>query len=162
MLPKKTRCLRLMMCRFRHAALALLARATWREKTEYPAHQAWADECEQLLTCLEAEGVLDQFLPRLSNNEWEGALAEARRLSTSSATAWIFTDWQPRAKPQSQAISRFSGTTQEKICVEVKGPGWESELSKETQGEAPASAQSARINAEARAVDPYERVEYTK
>jgi hypothetical protein len=60
---------------------ALLARATWKDKTEYPAHQCWADELEQLLSFLEAEGVLDHFMPRLTNNEWEGALAEANDVS---------------------------------------------------------------------------------
>jgi len=138
---------------------ALLARATWRDKTEYPAHQAWADECEQLLTFLEAECVLDQFLPRLSNNEWEGALAEARTAFYFKRNGFKITDWQPRAKPEIPGDLEIQWHATEKIFVEVKGPGWESELSKE-EFKAKRQHQPKYVNAEARAIDPYQRVEY--
>ncbi|HEY7291517.1 MAG TPA: hypothetical protein VH583_16890 [Vicinamibacterales bacterium] len=138
---------------------ALVARATWRERTEYPAHQCWADELEQLLCFLEAEGVLDQFMPRLSNNEWEGALAEVRTAFYFKRNGFKITDWQPRAKPEIPGDLEIQWRDTERIFVEVKGPGWESELSKE-EFKAKRQFQPKYINAEARAIDAYRGVEY--
>ena len=57
---------------------AILARSSWTESSEFPAHQSWADEVERVFSFLSAEGVLNRFLPRLTTREWEGALAESR------------------------------------------------------------------------------------
>ena len=76
----------------------ILARSTWSHANPYPAHQSLADECEELLAFLDSEGVFNQFLPRLSANEWEGAFAEARSAFYLKGRGFKITDWQPRAR----------------------------------------------------------------
>jgi hypothetical protein len=138
---------------------ALLACSTWTQTNSYPAHQAWADELEQLLSLLQVEGVLGRFLPRLSSREWEGALAEARAAFYFKRNGFRITNWQPRANPTIPGDLEIQWSDTEKIFVEVKGPGWESELSQE-EIEAKRQQQPKYINAEARFVDPYERLRY--
>jgi hypothetical protein len=138
---------------------ALLAQSTWTERHPYPAHQAWADECEQLLAFLEAEGAFDQLLPRLSTGEWEGALAEVRTAFFFKRHGFKITDWQPRAKPEIPGDLEVQWQDTERIFIEVKGPGWEGELSKD-EFKAKRQHQPKYVNAEARAIDPYERVQY--
>ena len=54
--------------------------AVWRDESEFPASQDWADEVERVLSFLESEGKFGTFLPRLQTRETQrdGALAEAR------------------------------------------------------------------------------------
>lgn len=137
----------------------LLARSTWSQANPYPAHQSWADECEQLLAFLDGEGVFNQFLPRISANEWEGALAEARSAFYLKTKGFQITDWQPRAKPEIPGDLEIQWHDTERIFVEVKGPGWESELTQE-ELRAKRQRQPKYINAEARVVDPYESIAY--
>lgn len=138
---------------------ALLNRSTWSERSEYPAHQAWADECEQILSFLEVEDVFEQFLPRLSTGEWEGALAEARAAFFFKRNGFKITSWQPRAKPQIPGDLEIQWMDTEAIFVEVKGPGWEGELTPDEIA-AQRQHQPKYIQAEARPIDAFERVSY--
>jgi hypothetical protein len=67
----------------------VLDKAEWRASSQSPAFQVWADEAEQIFAFLEAQGVVDRFLPRLCARAREktAAMAEARagfKLPTAS------------------------------------------------------------------------------
>jgi hypothetical protein len=133
--------------------------AAWREASAFPAFQDWADEVERVLAFLEARGVFGDYLPRLRAREREGALAEARTAFFFHRNGFQITAWEPEAvsgRPGDLEV-RWQGC--EPIFVEVKGPGWESELTFE---EIRAGRQHGPkyINAEARAVGPVSRVLY--
>jgi hypothetical protein len=139
----------------------MLDRSTWRTESVFPASQNWADEVERVLCFLDAQGVLDKFLPRLCARETErdGALAEARAAFFFSRNGFKILQWEPEEIPNRPGDLEIQWCETEPIFVEVKGPGWEGELSDE---ERHADRQHAPkyIHAEARSIDPAERVEY--
>ena len=138
---------------------SVLNRSCWSANSVFPATQDWADEVERVLSFLEAQTVLDDFLPRLAAREWEGALAEARAGFFFHRNGFRILRWEPEAvqgRPGDLEI-RWRDTLP--IFVELKGSGWEGEL---TPNEIAAGRQHSDkcINAEARAVGPIGRVVY--
>src|SRR5438034_6559839 len=134
---------------------AVLARACWSESSEFPAHQSWADEVERVLSFLDAHDVFDRFLPRLTAIEWQGALEEARTAFFFFRNGFRITAWEPRAVPTRPGDLEIQWQDTESIFVEVKGPGWEGELTPE-QIRAGRARKPKYIQAEARAVGPVE------
>ena len=137
----------------------VLTRASWREETEFPAHQSWADESERVLSFLEAAGVLGRFLPRLCAREWEGAFAEARAAFFFKRNGFRILAWEPEAVPGRPGDLELQWRDTEPIFVEVKKPGWEGELTRE-QLQAGRTRLPKYMNNDARAVDPIERVTF--
>jgi hypothetical protein len=104
--------------------------AAWRGTSVYPASQPWADELERLLAFLAAQGQFERFLSRLRGKEsqLEGALAEIRLAYFLHRNGFAILEWEPVAvegRPGDLSVSWQRGAP---IFVEVKGPGWESEL----------------------------------
>lgn len=138
---------------------SVLDGAVWRNESVFPAFQAWADEVECVLSFLAAQGIFDRFLKRLRAREYEGALAEARAGFFFHRNGFRILRWEPEAiagRPGDLEIQWRDGVP---VFVEVKGPGWEGELSPD---EIRVGRQHLEkyINAEARAVGPVERVLY--
>lgn len=133
----------------------------WGDVSEFPAFQAWADEVEKVLSFLVAHGMFERFLPRLRARESErdAALAEARAAFFFARNGFRILAWEPEAVAGRPGDLEIQWTNTEPIFVEVKGPGWEGELSKE---EIAAGRQHGLkyINAEGRAVGPIGRVVY--
>jgi hypothetical protein len=107
--------------------------AAW--KDVYPAWQVYADECEQLLQFLEQSGQLERFWARLAakKQQRDEALNEIRVAFLLHQMGYPITSWEPTDSPPNTvefAVCLTSGTT---VYVEVKSPGWESELTSEEQ-----------------------------
>lgn len=135
--------------------------AVWREESKYPAFQVWADEAERLFAFLEAQGVFQQFLPRLRAREREktAALAEARAGFFLHRNGFRILCWEPEVVPHHPGDLDVQWQESEPIFVEVKGPDWEGELTEEER-RAGRKDLPKYINAEGRAVVPQERVLY--
>lgn len=140
---------------------SMLEGATWQQSSEFPAHQNWADDIERVLCFLVAQGVFERFLPRLRARETErdGALAEARTGFFFHRNGFRILQWEPEAVAGRPGDLDIQWRDTEPFFVEVKGPGWEGELTRDEIAEGRTTAPKY-INAEARAIDPTERVVY--
>ena len=132
----------------------LIERSVWSANSEFPAHQPWADDAERILAFLQAEGVLDDFLPRLLVREWEGAFAEARVGYFLKCNGFTILRFEPREVKDRPGDIDIQWKDTEPIFVEVKGPGWEGELSDEERRGVRRN-QPKYINAEARFLDTF-------
>jgi hypothetical protein len=140
---------------------SILDGAPWRDVSVFPASQHWADEVERVLSFLTTQGVFARFLPRLRARETErdGALAEARTGYYFHRNGFQVLKWEPEEVAGRPGDLDIRWSDSEAIFVEVKGPGWEGELTPEEIA-AGRQHQPKYINAEARAMDPVERVIY--
>lgn len=135
--------------------------AAWRNKDDFPASQAWADEVEEVLTHLKVHGQFDRFLPRLraSITERDEALAEGRVSFFLSNLGFAITAWEPIVVPNIPGEYEIQLTGSQAIFVEVKSPGWEGELTEEEKRGA-RKFNPKYINAEFRSYNAEERVLY--
>ena len=77
----------------------LIDRSAWSASSVFPSGQEWADDTERILGFLEAQGVLETFLPRLLAREWEGAFAEARVGYFFKRNGFKVLNWEPMKVP---------------------------------------------------------------
>ena len=126
--------------------------AVWRRESQFPASQKWADETERVLAFLESHGVFGTFLPRLRSRERGGAFAEARVAYFFHCNGFRILAWEPEDVSRHPGDLEIQWPDTEPIFVEVKGPGWEDELSPEER-EAGRKAAGKHVDMEARAVD---------
>ena len=140
---------------------AVLDGAVWRDASAFPAFQSWADEVERVLCFLEVQQMFKRFLPRLRARESErdGALAEARTGFFFNRNGFRIMDWAPEAVKDRPGDMEIQWRDTEPVFVEVKGPGWEGELSPE-EIRAGRRFLPKYINAEGRAVGSASRVIY--
>jgi hypothetical protein len=133
---------------------SVLDGANWRDVSKYPAWQEWADELERLLAFLVSHDQFERFLPRLRGKEsqLEGALAEIRFAYFLHCNRFRITAWEPEAvagRPGDLEVVWQSSTP---IFIEVKGPGWEGELSDEERV-ADRKKMGKNVDLEVRSVD---------
>lgn len=103
--------------------------------------------------------MFERFLPRLRARESErdGALAEARTGFFFQRNGFRIVAWAPEAVLDRPGDMEVQWQDTEPVFVEVKGPGWEGELSAE-EIRAGRRFLPKYINAEGRAVGPVARV----
>lgn len=97
----------------------------------YPAWQPWADEAEALLRFLFEEHQLHRFWPRLcaKKQQRDEALNEIRVARFLTARGYPISDWaEPQDAPGTNVEYAISLGDSARAFVEVKSPGWESEL----------------------------------
>lgn len=133
--------------------------AVWREQSQYPATQVWADEAERLFSFLVTQGVFERFLPRFRAREREknGALAEVRTGFFFHRNWFRILQWEPEAIRGRPGDLEIQWRDSEPIFVEVKGPGWESELTEDERRRG-RKGLPKYINGEGRAIAPQEHV----
>ncbi|HUU40358.1 MAG TPA: hypothetical protein VMW42_05415 [Desulfatiglandales bacterium] len=141
-------------------AQSILSHAVWSEKSFFPAYQSLADEFEEILAFLEAQGQFERFYSRLCARERDGALAEARAGYYFHLNGFKILKWEPEAVPRVPGDIEIAWRNTEAIFLEVKNPGWEGELSEEEINTGRNKLPKNIINAEARSFDPVERVLY--
>lgn len=103
----------------------------------YPSYQALADELEKALAFINAEKQFTRFLPRLRQpaNQRDEALSEVFvAYYLISYKEFRIVSWEPQGAPSKKGGStagEYEISLQQgpPIFVEVKSPGWESELS---------------------------------
>jgi hypothetical protein len=104
--------------------------ASWND--EYPAWQDFADECETLLEFLRVRGALDRYWPRLRarRQQRDEAINEMRVAHYLESAGYPVSDWsEPQDAPGYNVEFAISLSDARSAVVEVKSPGWESELS---------------------------------
>src|SRR5262245_59335252 len=132
----------------------VLDRARWRGQDEFPSSQEWADEVERIFSFADARGQFTRpYLSRLiaSTSQRDSALEELRVAFFFERNSFRITEWGPRGGRGEFMVSGPSAIRE--IFVEVKSPGWESELTRQ-ELDAGRKALPKYINGEARWFDP--------
>ena len=127
----------------------------------FPSNQTWADEVERVLSFLQVQGQFERYLPMLRGTltQRDGAFAEARVAFFFHRNGFSIVSWEPRGLSNKLGEFEIQWPDTQPIFVEVKCPRWEGELN-DAEKKGPRRQQPRYINAEARWVDPVERVIY--
>lgn len=144
-----------------HMTQIVLDGAVWQQASEYPASQVWADEAERLFAFLETQQMFHRFLPRLRAREREmtSALAEARAGFFFHRNGFRILRWEPEEVCGHPGDLDIQWGETDPIFVEVKGPGWEGELT-EAERKARRKELPKYIDAESRLIAPLNPVFY--
>jgi hypothetical protein len=132
-------------------------------KDAYPAWPGYAEECECLLRFLDAHAQLDRFWPRLSGTrpaQRDEALNEIRTAYLLDRLGYPIVAWEPIDAPPRNVEFAAAIGGERKAMVEVKSPGWESELSMEER-KLGRAIQEKYIGIEGRAAAPIEIIRRT-
>lgn len=121
----------------------------------YPAWQGWANECERLLAFADSHGQLQRFWPRLTarKQQRDEAMSEIRVAHFLDGAGYPILGWEVTDVAPFNVefeIGLGAGSTG---FVEVKSPGWESELG-EAERKAGRTKQDKYIDIEALAANP--------
>jgi hypothetical protein len=138
---------------------AMLVRdAGWKGKDAYPAWQEYADELEVLLGFLRRQGQLERFWPRLRSprpHERDEALQEIRVAYHLSERGFPICDWEPLGAGEHKGEFNIRARESSLVFVEVKAPGWESELSDAQRAAGRQKEEKYRRGIEGGAVGPW-------
>ncbi|MGB8801409.1 MAG: hypothetical protein WCC97_12030 [Candidatus Acidiferrales bacterium] len=116
--------------RFGTLTSTLLFPLPW--KDDYPSCQEWADELECLLTFADSQGQRTAFLPRIKTNranQRDEALNELRVAMPLQSNGFPIVAWSPAGLGAMVGEYLVRAPEPVNVFVEVKSPGWESELS---------------------------------
>jgi hypothetical protein len=140
---------------------AICKDASWEGEDAFPSNQIWADEVERVLSFLQVQGQFERYLPMLRGTltQRDGALAEARVAFFFHRNGFSILSWEPKGLSNKLGEFEIQWPDTQPIFVEVKGPRWEGELN-DAERKGPRRKKPRYINAEARWVDPVERVIY--
>ncbi len=149
-----------------HVHLGPLLKATvegarWQAQDSFPAYQGTADATEHVLSFACAQGQWDRYLPRLCGyaNERESVLGEIWTAQLLSLRGASIVAWEPERVPGLPGDLEVEWPGTPLVFVETKRPQWKGELS-------PVEVRGHRgklpkyLQAEARSLDPTERVLY--
>jgi hypothetical protein len=133
----------------------VIDRAGWAGKDGFPAWQFFADEIERVLSFAAARGMFEMYLPELTGrtpSQRDSALAELRVAYFLDRNGFTISEWRPvgLAPKEGEFLARCPSGAE--VFVEVKSPGWESELTQE-QRLSGRLAEPKYINGEARYAD---------
>lgn len=126
---------------------------TWGDS--YPAWPWYADECERLLSFIDARRQLERFWPRLCSRpqQRDEALNEIRVAHFLDRCGYPVIGWEVTDAPPYNVEFEVSLGHGPNALVEVKSPGWEAELSEQELKEGRAK-QEKYVGIEGRFSDP--------
>src|SRR5258708_24471072 len=112
-------------------ARRLVSPARWTD--EYPSCSTFAKELDALLLFADEQDRLRQFVPRLEarNTQRDEALSELRVAYWLHHNSLPILQWEPPGLNRKVGEYLIGTPDGHKVFVEVKSPGWESELSDE-------------------------------
>lgn len=121
----------------------------------YPAWQGYANECERLLAFADSQGQLQRFWPRLTakRQQRDEALNEIRVASFLCGLGHPILGWEVTDAPPYNVEFEIGLDVGSTALVEVKSPGWESEL-EYAERKSGRAKQEKYMDVEARAADP--------
>jgi DNA-directed RNA polymerase subunit RPC12/RpoP len=107
--------------------------AVWSGQDEFPSSQLWADEVERVLAFTVAQGQFPRYLGALRGrkNQFESALLELRVAFFLHRNSFKIVGWEPVGNGGNKGEYLVQGPSGTATFVEVKSPGWESELFEE-------------------------------
>ncbi len=96
----------------------------------YPAWQMFADELESLLVFANEAGVLQMYRKELRGraNQRDSAIEELRVAKLLSDQGFAVVQWRPVGLAPKEGEFLVRGPDAAEVFVEVKSPGWESEI----------------------------------
>jgi len=138
---------------------AMCDSASWKGQDDFPSSQLWADEAEKVLSFLQVHGQFQRYLPVLKGKitQRDGALAEARVAFFFHRNGFSILSWEPKGASNRFGEFEIQWKNTRPIFVEVKGPRWEGEL-EDNEKFGPRRSQPRYLNAEARCVNPVEKL----
>lgn len=131
--------------------------ARWVGQDEFPSCEEWASEHEQRLQFIQTAGVWDDYYPRLQDraSQRDAAFAEiAAAYFLHYKRGLQILDWHPLGANGKEGDLLVGLQPTGKMFVEVKGPGWESEVIEAQGRHSPRLHQSKYIGEEGRWSDP--------
>jgi hypothetical protein len=128
--------------------------SSWLGADEFPSSQSWADELERVLAFAHSRGGFERCLGDLrgSASQRDSALAELRVAFFLDRNGFRLVDWKPRGAGVKEGECSVACPSGHDIFVEVKSPGWESEL-QQAERLSGRTRLPKYINAEARFID---------
>jgi hypothetical protein len=110
--------------------------AVWRNDPAeewFPSRQSIADELEKYFAFAVAQNQFDRFLRRLRarRSERDAAISELAVAFMFERDGFRVLEWEPVGAGSTTGEYRIAAGEGQSIFVEVKGPGWEGELSPE-------------------------------
>lgn len=109
----------------------MLAGALWYGLDRFPAWQVWADDVEQVLAFLQAEGRIAAFLDVIQKAQTprhrNAFLAEAQGPFQLARNGFRIVQWEPPGEGTTKGDVLVSLPGSPLIFVEVKQPGWQGE-----------------------------------
>jgi hypothetical protein len=141
--------------------LSVLNGARWKGQDQYPAFQVYADECEALLEFAKAQEQFERYFADLtaSRRQRDAALGELRVAYHLEQNGFEIVQWKPVGLAPKEGEFLIRGPAGVETFVEVKGPGWQSELSDE-EIKAGRTKQPKNLHLEARAIAPWQAIQF--
>jgi len=105
----------------------------WEGKSAFPSSQIWADEVEKVLNFAVCYDQFESYLGLLAGtaSQRDSALAELRVAFYFRRNGFKIAAWRPIGEGGREGEFSLRGPSNTDVFTEVKGPGWEFELSKE-------------------------------
>lgn len=113
--------------------LTVLERSRWQGTDAFPSSQLFADEVERVLNFALANDEFGKYLGLLAGtaSQRDAALAELRVAFYFHRNGLQISGWRPVGANNREGEYLLRGPSGVDVFAEVKGPGWESELSDE-------------------------------
>jgi len=110
--------------------IAMMERARWQGTSAFPSSQLFADEIEKILNFAYWNGQFEHYLGHLSgtSSQRDSALAELRVAFFLCRNGFRISTWRPTGEGAREGEYSVRGPSAIDIFIEVKSPGWESEL----------------------------------
>lgn len=139
--------------------MTMMERSRWQGKDAFPSSQLFADEVEKVLNFALSNGQFGPYLGLLAGtaSQRDAALAELRVAFFFRRNGFRISGWRPVGANNRDGEYLLRGPAGVDVFTEVKGPGWESELSKEEINRG-RQRQKKHLYCEPRATQPYRAI----
>lgn len=127
-----------------------------------PSCQQWADEFERVFSYSDYRGQFANYFNRLTSksySQFDSSLAELRVAYHLDRTGFPIVTWEPIPKSGNAGEFIVACPSGENVFVEVKSPGWESELESHELKAGRATQEKYRDN-EGRWVAPHAAIQF--
>ena len=141
----------------------VISAAGWASANPHcPSFQRWADEFERVFSYADSKGQFSNYFNRLTSNsysQFDSSLRELRVAYFLDIAGFKTTEWEPMPKSGNAGEYIVVCPSGEEVFVEVKSPGWESQLS-EPEKNAGRARQGKYKDLEARSIANYKAIQF--
>lgn len=142
---------------------SVISAAGWaRAKPHCPSSQRWADEFERVFSYADRIGQFARYFNRLTSNrysQFDSSLSELRVAFHMHRSGFPATKWEPIKKDGNEGEYIVVCPSGEEVFVEVKSPGWESQLT-ESEINAGRARQDKHKDLEARSIATHKAIRF--
>jgi hypothetical protein len=141
----------------------VISKAGWASsKPHCPSTQRFADEFERVFIYADRTGQFAKYFKKLTSmryNQFDSALAELRVAYYMDSSGFPATKWEPIKKDQNEGEYIVVCPSGQEVFVEVKGIGWESQLT-DSEKRAGRARQDKHEDLEARFVSTQKAIQF--